>query len=514
MNKTKKQLFWGSIISYLAILINIFAGLIYTPWMIRQIGQSDYGLYTLAYSLISLFLMDFGLSSATARYVSKYHAEGNEEKVNNFLGVIYKLYLVIDTVIFLALFVFYFLIEKVYVNLTPDEISHFKIVYLIAGGFSIINFPFVTLNGILTAYEKFIQLKLADVIYRILLTGVMIVALLFGYGLYALVIVHAAVGLVIVAYKWIVIKVKVPIKVSFRYWEQSLFKDIFGFSLWITIASLAQRLVFNITPSILGIVASSAAIAVFGVVVTIEGYAYTITTAINGMFMPRISVAYTGDHPEEQLQPLFLSVGKFQYAINGLIVAGFFILGDYFLKLWVGADYRDAYWGILLVTIPGLFFNSLQIANTAMIVTKRVKIQAFVNVAMGVINVSLSFAFSMLWGVIGACISIFVAYMVRAIALNIIYYKVMKFNIPKFIVQCYLRMSVPIVLTILAGYLMNRWIENRGWLFFGYKGVIVMSIYLLFVFLIGLNVQEKKNVFHRTIGRLLKRRRKDGSVQE
>ena len=43
--------------------------------------------------------MDFGMSAAVSRFVSKYRAEGNQEAVNNFLGVIYKLYIALDGVI-------------------------------------------------------------------------------------------------------------------------------------------------------------------------------------------------------------------------------------------------------------------------------------------------------------------------------------------------------------------------------------------------------------------------------
>ena len=73
-----KQIKFGALISYFAIAFNIIAGLIYTPWMVSQIGKSDYGLYTLANSLITLFLVDFGLGQAVSRYVSKYRAEGDE----------------------------------------------------------------------------------------------------------------------------------------------------------------------------------------------------------------------------------------------------------------------------------------------------------------------------------------------------------------------------------------------------------------------------------------------------
>ena len=203
---SNKQIKIGSILSYLSIALNIIAGLIYTPWIVKQIGQSQYGLYTLANSVITLFIIDFGLGTATARYVSKYRAEGNEEKINNFLGVIYKLYLIIDAFIFSALFIFFFYLDAIYVNLTPYEMQQFKLVYIIAATFAVFNFPFITQNGILTAYEKFIPLKFADIIYRVVLVSFTIIALLLGYGLYALVIVHALAGFLVIFYKFIVLK--------------------------------------------------------------------------------------------------------------------------------------------------------------------------------------------------------------------------------------------------------------------------------------------------------------------
>ena len=499
-----KQIKWGAILSYLSIAINIVAGLVYTPWMVEQIGKADYGLYTLANSLITLFIVDFGLGPAVSRYVSKYRAEGRQDKVDNFLGAIYKLYLIIDAVIFVGLLIVYFFLDSIYVNLTPEELEKFKVVYLVAAAFAVVNFPFVTFNGILTAYEKFIQLKIADVIYRLLLVGITVVALLLGYGLYSLVLVHALVGILVIVYKFIVIGKTLPLRVNFKYNEKSLYKDIFSFSLWVTISTLAQRLIFNITPSILGIVASSAAIAIFGIVTTLEGYTYTLTSAINGIFMPRIARIYEGESANKNIMPLFLGVGKFQYALNGLIIAGFTVLGQNFINLWMGAEYIDAYYGIVLVTVPGLFFNSLQIANTAMIMEKKVNIQAIVNVSVGLINVVLSLVFSSIFGVIGACISIFVAYMVRAIALNIIYHRVMKFDIPSFIKNCYVRMAPPIVLTIGFGFLINYLVGDSGWLLFLAKAVAVCLVYLILIILIGLNKNEKRKVLG-----LLNRKRKE-----
>ena len=111
-----KQIRLGAILSYVSIAVNIFTGLLYTPWMVASIGKSQYGLYTLANSVISLFLVDFGLSSATGRYLSKYNAEGDRESAERFLGAVYKLYLLIDAAILVVLIAVFFLMDKIFVN--------------------------------------------------------------------------------------------------------------------------------------------------------------------------------------------------------------------------------------------------------------------------------------------------------------------------------------------------------------------------------------------------------------
>ena len=112
MKRNFNQIKVAAIISYLSIIVNLLAGLLYTPWMVEQIGKSDYGIYTLANSLITLVLVDFGLSAAISRYVSKYIAQGDQDKANNFLGMAYKLYLIVDIVIFISLAIVYFCIDK------------------------------------------------------------------------------------------------------------------------------------------------------------------------------------------------------------------------------------------------------------------------------------------------------------------------------------------------------------------------------------------------------------------
>ena len=77
-------------------------------------------------------------------------------------------------------------------------------------------------------------------------------------------------------------------------------------------------------------------------------------------------------------------MGRFQYGLNGLLIVGFAVIGSQFIKLWMGADYLLAYAGVLLVVIPGLFYNSLQIGNTTLSVRKKVNVQAVIAIITGV----------------------------------------------------------------------------------------------------------------------------------
>lgn len=485
----------GAILSYFAIFLNVVSGLLFTPWMITQIGQRAYGLYTLSNSIVTLFLFDFGLSAATARFVSKYRAEGNQQKVDNILGAIYKLYLVITLVIFAGFAVFSLFIDPIFANLSPTEREQFKVIYSISAAFAIIQFPCVTLNGILTAYEKFVWMKLADILYRVSFVVCTTIALLLGYGLYALVTIHALAGVLGIVLKLLVIRNTTPVSVNFGYKERNAYKAVFLFSVWVTVSSFAQRASFNFMPTVLGIVCKDAAVAisVFGIISTMESYAYLIPGAINGIFMPRIAKICADDNVS-RLDSLLNDVGKFQFFVNGLILAGFAVTGKNFLVLWLGESYAEAYAGILLVLLPGVYYNSLQIANTTMIVMNQVKHKAKVDCAMAVMNVALAFPLALCCGVTGACVAILIAYTFRVVALMVVYKSVLPMNMLRFVKNCFVNMSVPVAATIGVGLVLNRLLPDSGWLTFFQKVILVTGIYTIFVLILGLGKTERRRL--------------------
>ena len=492
---SSQQIKYGAIISYGTIVFHIVAGLIYTPWLLSQIGQSDYGLYTLATSIITLFVMDFGLGAAISRYVSRYKAQNNQIAVNNFLGMIYKLYMLIDAVIFTVLLVVFFLLDTVYVNLSVAELEKFKVLYIIVALFSVVSFPFSNLNGILTSYEKFVVLKLCDFFNKALNILLVVIALLLGWGVYALVSVNAIVGLLTIVFKLIVIKRKTPVKVNFRFFDKEMLKEIFGFSMWTTVGNLLQRLILGISPSIIAAVcaAGSVEVAIFGLASTVEGYVYTFATAINGMFMPRISKIIVDGKKDTELMPLMVKVGRIQLMLIGLVSVGFLALGKSFIvDIWDKPDFVQSYYCAVLLLLPNMLYLPMQIANTTLVVENKVKIQAQVFMVMSAVNVALSLVFSHFWGAVGAALAVFIAYVVRVVLMIVVYQKKMNLDMVKFLKDVFLSMSPYLIITFAVGFAMEQFNPlPHGLLRFAINGVVLVGCFGVLMLLKGFNQYER-----------------------
>ena len=485
------QIKYGVIISYASLFLNIVTGLLYTPWMINTIGKANYGLYTLAMSVISLFVFDFGLGSAISRFVSKYLSEGRQDKVDNLLGLVFKLYLLGDCIVLVGLSVVYCFLPSIYQGLTSDELSSFKVVFLVAGLFCIISFPFLPLNGVITSYEKFIPLKTCDLIHKVIVVGLMTCCLLLGGGLYSLVIVNSIACVVIIFLKLGILG-KIRIKaINWSFWDKALLRSVFGFSLWVMITQLAQRCVFNLAPSILAAFANSSSVSILGIAMVLEGYTYTFANAINGMFLPKVSRMVAANDKQSILN-LMIRVGRIQIYIIGLICVGYICTGRDFIDAWLGPDYSEVYVCALMIILPSFFQLPQEIGSTTVVAEGKVKHQAYAFLIMAAINIVLAVPLSKYYGVKGLCLSIMMSYFIRTFLMDALFYKELGLNVFLFFKESFLKILPSILLSMIVTLGICHFISISGWLGFVLKALICVVAFAISVWLFAMNYEEKK----------------------
>ncbi len=507
MNDSGKQIRLGAIISYISIGVNMLCGILYTPWMIRMIGQSDYGLYTLATSVISLVTVDFGMGLAVSRFVSKYRAEGKQEEANNFVAIVYKLYGLLTLILLAVLSVMYCFLDKIGAALTAEEFEKFQVIFVIVATATVFCFPFTTTDGMLTSYEKFIQAKLCDLFNRVGTVILVVIVLLTGHGLFALVITNMSLNVVTVILKLIVLRTKTPLRINWKFFDKKVLKLVLGFSVWVTVTSLAQRLIINITPTILSAVAGSAAIAIFAVAKNLEYFAFVLTNAIRGMFMPKISriLAKNEENSKEEILSLMIRVGRFQTYIIGLIVVGFLVVGREFIHFWVGDAYASAFYCFMFLVVMDLVEYPQQIADTTLVATNNVKIRAFIAIGTGVGNLILSLCLSSIWGAIGASCSIFIVTSLRMVANNIAYRRILQLDIKKFFKECYGNILPSMLITFGVGFVCNLFLPVNRIVFLVLKIGALVCTYAICVWFISFNVQEKAAI-KKVVGKICRRK--------
>ncbi len=482
----------GAFISYIAIFFNIAAGLLYTPWMVRQIGVSDYGLYSLIGAFLSYFLIDFGLGSAIARFIAKFRIEGKENEVNNLLGITTRIYFIIDFVVLLVLLVVYFFLSNIFKELTPPEIEKFQIIYVIAGFFSLISFPFTPVNGALIAYERFVVLKLSDMIQKILVIILMVLALLMGYGLFALVLVNGVVGFGVKLFNFLYLKQKTNIRINLNFFDKSLAKELFSFSSWVFVIGIAQRLLLTIVPTILGIFSGSTQIAIFAIAMTLEGYTWTFANALNGLFLPKVTRMVSGNENRHEVSNLMIRVGRIQLLVIGLLVMGIVVLGKPFIILWMGPVFIPSYYVTLFLIVPGIVTLSQEIASTLLFVVNEIKFRAILFIFASVLSVIIGVILSPKLGAFGSAIGVGIAILLcHVIGMNFVYSKVLKLEIGRFFRSVHLKMIWPLVVAGGLCVLGQQFYQINSWLSFVVSGSAFVLIYVLLVWNLVMNAEEK-----------------------
>src|SRR5690625_556867 len=154
MSQIKK----GAILSYISIFITILIALLYTPVMIRLLGQSEYGLYSLIGSMAAYFsVLDMGLGNAIVRYTSRNRAIGNRKLESNLNGMFLILYSLIGLLTIVLGITYYNNIDNIFTaSLSSDELTKaLTMIKILTINFAL-SFPLSVFGSIMQAYERFV----------------------------------------------------------------------------------------------------------------------------------------------------------------------------------------------------------------------------------------------------------------------------------------------------------------------------------------------------------------------
>lgn len=429
------QLRAGVVMTYLNIGLGSLIPFLYTPIMLRLLGQSEYGLYSLANSVVGyLSLLSFGLGSTIVRYVAKYRAEGKKEQEEKVIGLFIIMYSALAILVLAAGWIISCNVEPIFHRgLTEAEIDKIAVLVRIMAFNTAISFPISVFGSIVMAHEKYVYRQAVNILSTIAAPCGNLIALYLGFGSIGLTVVTTIIQFSMLPLNAVYCFKALQIRPRFRRLPIGLIRELMQFSVFIFLGSVVDMLFWATDKVILGMLASTAVVAVYNIGGSFNTMMTNISTAFSGVLTPKVTVMVTKDASPGQLTELFIRVGRLQYLIIALALSGFIVFGRQFIILWAGPDYESAYY-IALATLIPLAVPLIQNTGLSIVVAQnRHQFRSIVYLVIAVLNVISTYLAVPHWGALGAAVCSGISYTVgQIIIMNIYYYKVTKLDIPAF----------------------------------------------------------------------------------
>lgn len=415
----------GAVMSYLLILLNTVYGLIVMPFILSQVGSADYGVYrTIASMSGSLAIMDLGFGGTVLRFVAKFNAENDRQRINEYLGMA-----LIQTLIALGLFAavgggVYFGIEPVYsAKFSAEELLLAKRLYWILLANIGLTFFENLFFGVIAGHNEF---GFANGVKVLLLLGktAAIYALLPLFGSVT-VVVAAQVVLTALALSAYLLFIRRRLKVRFAFgnYDRALFRESLCYTLLMFAQSVVIQFNGNVDNMVIGAVQGSQMVTIYSFAITIHNMYVQLSFSISGVMLPtvtnKIHVGATG----RDLEDFVIRVGRIQFMILGAVLCGFVILGKEFFALWLGSEFKDCYYLTLILIVPETFHL---IQNVCLSILRAKNLMTFRTVSLlysTAVNVIVTVVGTIRYGYYAAAIGTGLSTVIGSVISMNIYYK-------------------------------------------------------------------------------------------
>ncbi len=498
--QNKSQRGNGAILSYITIIVNTLVQLLYTPFLTRMLGQSEYGLYTLVSSVIGyLTILDLGFGNAIIVFTVKFRAQGKYEEEQKMQGMFSVIYLIIALFASVTGVLLSFFSDSFFRNsMTTEELHKARIMLLILTFNVSITFVFSVYTSIITAYEQFIFQKTMSIINAILRPLIMIPLLFMGYKSITMCIVLTGVNIFVLLSNYWFCKTKLNFNWKFRGFDISLFTILINYSFFIFLTIVVDKVNWTVDHFILGILCGTIEISVYSIASQLTQLFLNLSTAISGVFLPKISQMVARNEGSDALTSEMIKVGRLQFLIINLIATGMILVGRPFIVWWAGNEYEKSYYVALILILPACLPLIQNLGLSIMQAMNKHKFKAIMTMGMSVFNVIISIILAQKFQAIGAAIGTAIAQIAgNVIIINLYYKNTIKLNIKKFwaeIVNMFLKLLPPAILVLIVILLTH--FDGISSVFI--YGFLYVSCYCFFAYKFAMNTFEKniiKDIF-------------------
>ncbi len=491
------QLKKGVILSYVTIILTNIIGLLLTPFIIKSLGNAEYGLYTLIGAFVGyISIMDLGLNDSIVRYVSMYRAEKNIKGEESFLSTTMLIYGIISIMVIIIGSILYWNLNEIFgSSLTLQELAKAKVMFVVLIFNIAITLPGGAFTAICNGYEHFVFPRTINIARYIVRSAMVVGLLLMGGDAIGLVLLDTIMNILVILLNAFYVFRKLSIRFKLNQFEFPLVKEIFSYSIWIFVLAMAYQFQWQGGQVILGIKTNTVTVAIYAIGILLGTYYGAFASAINGVFLPRAMQMVVNNSDGKELTEMTIKVGRITLLILFAIFGGFFLFGQQFIHLWVGDTYKDSWMIAILIMLASTNILVQSFADSTLRARKLFKFKGLTYITLIIFGTLFGYFLIDKYGSLGMIFGICSSWILSQLIVTYYFKNKLGFQIRFFYFSLFNRLIYVFAGVLIIGIFINR-LELYNWIGLIIKIAIFIFIYSLSVFQLGMNNYERNLVFN------------------
>ena len=490
-----RQISKGVILSFIAQGTAILVNLGYTPFVIRILGQNEYGLYQLVQSVVNyLNLMNFGFTFAYISFYSRAKAKDGREGVARLNGMFLRVFLAIALVCVAA---GAFLVSHIYLLgsrlSASDYVTARKIMILLTLNMAC-SFPNSVFTVYIAARERFVFKQGMVILNYLLIPLCGLPALYAGLGSTGLAAVTLGLAVLRLALNMSYCLRKLRMPFSFGRFDRVLFAELVSFTFFVFLSDVVDQLNGNVDKFLLGRLMGTGAVAVYSVGFELSTYYTFCSWAIPEMFIPEVNRIVAEEKDDAKLTELFARIGRYNNYILLLVLTGFILAGKPFIRLWAGENYDTSWWVGMILMLAGYIPGVQSIGVNIQSAKRMHRPRAAIYFLIACVNVAVSIGLIRLWGVVGTSLGTLAAlFLGTGLFMNLYYHFRIGLNVITFWKALFRWTAMALVLCagtrlLIQNIRLDTWPRLIGF------AVIYTGLYAALLWGAGLRKNEKEEI--------------------
>ena len=400
---TARTLIRGSLFRNLDLFVLLAATFLITPFIVHSLGDRMYGFWTLLGTFIGYYgLLDFGLSTAAARYISQSLGKGDIKELNNVANTAFFLFSLIGLAALLVA-ALSALVLPLFIR-DPFEIALFRNLILILGAATAIGFPFKVYGGVMTSYVRYDSIAYISIVRTIASNAAIYFVLRKGGGIMAIAAISAAASLLQCAASYSVCKAQFPHVeiVCFRF-DRAKIRAMFDYSWKSFVCQVGDLFRFQIDSLVIAAFLNVSLVTPYVIGARlVTGFGQLMGSSI-GVMMPVFS-QYEGRGDYDAIRSALLKVTTLSALLCAFVGFSVIFYAKAFILRWMGPGFGSSR-GVAVILCAGSIMGLAELPGVHLLYgLSKNNYLAVLNTCEAVLNVALSLIFLKYYGMYGVAL--------------------------------------------------------------------------------------------------------------